>query len=150
MTVDWNAIQQEYEAGGISLRALAAKHDVALSTLYDRSRKWNRTPNTERQKKPNTDNYQLQLVKMEAPSPANAIEGANLGIEGLVTYLRKHHKDMDLADHVKAATALSQYNKIVINAPPDDEDDEAEDLSGFTDEELALYAEFQARARRRA
>jgi hypothetical protein len=148
---DWEAIQQEYEAGGISLRALAAKYAIPLSTLYDRSRKWNRTsPNTEQQKKPNTDQFQLQLVKMEAPSPANAVEAAHLGITILVTYIKQHQKEMDLSDHVKAANALSQYNKIIINAPPDETGEEEEDFSSFTDEELALYAELQERARRRA
>jgi hypothetical protein len=67
-----------------------------------------------------------------------------------VTYIKQHQKEMDLSDHVKAANALSQYNKIIINAPPDETGEEEEDFSSFTDEELALYAELQERARRRA
>lgn len=148
---DWDEIQKEFEEGSLSLRALATKYDVPLTTLYRRSQKWQAPErNTERQKQRNADHFQLQLVKMEAPSPANAVEGASLGIDALVAYLRKNYKEMDLADHVKASNALAQYNKIIINAPPDEEEDENEDFSGFTNEELLLYAELQERAKKHA
>jgi len=59
---------------------------------------------------------------------------------------------MDLSDHVKAANALSQYNKIIVNALPDNEEreEEEEDLSGFNEDELRQYAEYQERAKKRA
>jgi hypothetical protein len=58
---------------------------------------------------------------------------------------------MGYDDHVKASNAMERYNKIIINAPPDEEpDEEQEDLSEFTEEEARAYAEFQERAKKRA
>ncbi len=146
---DWDAIQADYEQGGMSVRALAAKYDVAPTTLYDRSRKWSRTPEQPKTRTP--EHVQLKLVKAELPSPPNAVEGANLGIDSLIAYLKANRARMDLSDHAKAANALWQYNRIVVNAPPqdDEQDEEQEDYTAFTDEELAVYAELQERAKRK-
>lgn len=154
---DWEAIRREYEAG-ISYGDLAARYGVPKTTIHRRSKKWNGTErNTESGTERNAQAQQnispihaLRLVP--APSPANAVELANMGLEDLLQLMQKSKGDMDFADHVKASSAMAQYNKIIINALPDDEehDEEPEDLSGFSEDELRLYAEFQERAKKRA
>lgn len=151
---DWDAIQHEYEQGGMPYHELAAKYGVPQTTLYRRSRKWNGTErNTEKRgTERNAEQLptgSLRILRSELPSPPSAIKGANLGLVALVEHLEANARLMDLADHVKAANALSQYNRIIINAPPESEDEEQEDFSGFTDDELRLYAELQERAKRR-
>ncbi len=151
---DWKAIREEYEAGGISLRQLAAKHNVSKSYLIEKRDKegWNRPPNrppTSIGASASGGENAIHVLRSVLPSPTNAVEGANLGINALVEYLRRHASEMDPGEHLKTSNALAQYNKIVINAPPEEEEEE-EDLSGFTNEELQLYAELQERAKKRA
>jgi hypothetical protein len=153
--IDWTAIQAEYEAGNFSsIRALAARYQVPLTTLYDRSRHWqtpeHRTPNTEHDRGDTQTPRNLRMMHPELPSPKNAIDGANLGINSLVVYMQQNSRLMDPTEHSKAAQALTLYNRILINATPDEQagpDEAREDFSSFTDDELALYAELQERAR---
>lgn len=157
---DWEAAQRDFEAGNGSLREIAERYGVKPTTLYDRSRKWQK-PNTEHRtpnkKNPDTGQSNVSPIHalrlMPSPSPANAVAGATLGLEDLLNLMQKSKGQMDFADHVKASGAMAQYNKIIINALPDDEEEtqeEQEDLSGFNEEELRQYAEYQERAKKRA
>lgn len=152
---DWETIRREYESGGTSLRQLAVKHNVSKTYLIEKRDKehWNRpTDRPTTQDRP-VGSGEICILRSVLPSPPNALEGANLGLDALVTYLKANRLGMDLSDHVKASNALSQYNKIIINALPDDEEEvqeEEEDLSGFNEDELRQYAEYQERAKKRA
>jgi hypothetical protein len=92
------------------------------------------------------------LRPMPSPSPANIVAGANMAANDLIELIEKSKGNMDFADHMKASSAMTQYNKIIINALPDEdeEQEEQEDLSGFTEEETRIYAELQERAKRKA
>lgn len=158
---EWESIQREYEGGGISLRQLAVKYGVSKSAIGDRKfrEQWREPakPDGRTPDKKNPDTGQSNVSPIHAlrlmPSPANAVAGATLGLEDLLNLMQKSKGQMDFADHVKASGAMAQYNKIIINALPDDEEEtqeEQEDLSGFNEEELRQYAEFQERAKKRA
>lgn len=153
---DWEAIRREYEAGGVSFQQLAEKYKPSKSAIHRRAQKemWDGmgrdAENVGRDGTEQEEVRNLHILRSVLPSPPNAVEGANLGLEALVNYLKDHKATMDLADHVKAATALSQYNKIIINAPLEAEEEEQKDFSEFSEEELRQYAEYEERARKRA
>jgi hypothetical protein len=152
---DWEAIRRDFEAGNGSFREIADRHNVKLTTLHDRSRKWQK-PNAER-RTPNNPNAEQEgeqsnissihaLRLIPVPSPANAVAAANLGLGDLLELMEKSRGKMDFADHVKASNAMAQYNKIIINAPPEEEEEEQKDFSAFSDDELRQYAEYEERA----
>jgi hypothetical protein len=154
---DWEAIQREYEGGGVSLRLLAAKYGVSKSVIGDRKfrEQWKEPakPDGRTADKKNPDTGQQNIFRlMPAPSPASAVALATMGLEDLLGLMQKSKGSMDFADHVKASSAMAQYNKIIINALPDEEEqeEEQEDLSGFSEDELRQYAEYQERAKKRA
>lgn len=123
MRPNWEIIQREHEAGA-TYGELAARYGVPKTTIYRRSQEWNNgtTRNdesgTERNDAERRNVRPFRVVRSDLPSIPSAADGANLGIDALVVYLRDHAKTMDLSDHVKAATALSQYNRIIVNALP--------------------------------
>jgi hypothetical protein len=158
---DWEAIRREYEVGGASLRQLAVRYGISKSTIdrHAKSERWDgtagRDSGTGQQKDGTAGQQNISpihiLRQIPAPSPPNAVEGANLGLEDLLELMQNNKGKMGYDDHVKASNAMERYNKIIINAPPDEEhDDEQEDLSGFTEEETRIYAELQERAKRKA
>ena len=144
---DWNVIRQEYEQGNFtSLQAFADKHQVPKTTLIRKRDTGGWT--TDRTNRLRTGpNGSIRVLRSELPSIPSAVDGAKLGIDGLVTFLQQHKRDMDLLDHVKAATALYQYNRIIVNAAPEDEEDDIElitintrDLSADGLAELKAFA----------
>jgi hypothetical protein len=147
--IDWTAIQAEYERG-VSVRALEAKYGVPKSTIHLRAKNQHWTLDTGQHEPLDSPGpLHLRMIRPELPSPKNAIEGANLGIESLVTYMQANRLLMDPTEHSKAAQALTLYNRILINAPAEtaSQDEGLEDFSNFSDDELAMYAELQERAR---
>ncbi len=104
-TANWTAIRQEYEQGD-SLRVLAARHGVGVTTIHDRSKSehWVRTlgerkTNTERPPIPTDDAFSL----------------ARYALHKLIELAQG---DLDLKDHKLLSDALSQYNKVIAAAPP--------------------------------
>lgn len=138
---DWEAIRREYEAGGITLRPLALKHGVSKTTLIERRNKEGWTRPTDRPTVRPDGN--ITILRNELPSIPSAVDGANFGIEALVEILKANKasdKKMDLSEHVKAATALYQYNRIIVNAIPV-EDEEEDDTDLITVDTRELTAE---------
>lgn len=126
---DWDAICKEYAAGGISFEELAFKCRVAKTTLQRKFQKWTGPDRTAKNGPDRTEEEprSLHIVRNELPSIPSAVDGANFGIEALVEILKENKtrdKKMDLSEHVKAATALYQYNRIIVNAAPVDEKEE--------------------------
>lgn len=134
---DWEVIRHDYEQGA-SLRLLEERYGVSKSTI-DRHAKTGQWDGTARNGTAgqSAEVIPLRVVRNELPSIASAVDGANLGITALVQYLRVHAKEMDLSDHVKAATALSQYNRIIVNAEPADEEQEDTNLITVDTRELS-------------
>ena len=104
-TANWESIRTEYEQGD-SLRVLAARHGVGVTTIHDRSKseRWVRTlgerkTNTERPPIPTDDAFSLSRFALH-----KLIELAQ--------------GDLDLKDHKLLSDALSQYNKVIAAAPP--------------------------------
>lgn len=131
---DWEAIQREYETGGITLRPLALKYGVSKTSLIERRNKEGWTRPTDRPTTNDRPVGSITVLRNELPSIPSAVDGANFGIEALVEILKENKtngKKMDLSEHVKAATALYQYNRIIVNAIPV-EDDEEEDTELIT------------------
>ncbi len=72
---DWAAIRADYEAGGVSLRQLAAKHDVSKTYLIERRNKeqWNR---------PTTDHsFSSQGVSNPPTRDVNAVNRVALALK---------------------------------------------------------------------
>lgn len=104
-TANWETIRQEYEQGD-SLRVLAARHGVGVTTIHDRSKseQWVRTLG---ERKPNTE---------QPPIPTDdAFSLARFALHKLVELAQG---DLDLKDHKLLSDALSQYNKVIAAAPP--------------------------------
>jgi len=104
-TANWESIRTEYEQGD-SLRVLAARHGVGVTTIHDRSKseRWVRTlgerkTNTERPPIPTDDAFSL----------------ARFALHKLIELAQG---DLDLKDHKLLSDALSQYNKVIAAAPP--------------------------------
>lgn len=137
---NWEAIRKEYEAGGTTFEELAFKYHIAKTTVYRNIGKRNGTErNGESGTERNGDPRPLHIVR-ELPSIPSAVDGANYGIEALVEILKENKtsdKKMDLSEHVKAATALYQYNRIIVNAVSvEDEDENDTDLITVDTREL--------------
>src|SRR5229473_2947302 len=96
---DWEAIQGEYESSDIPYPELAVKYGVPAGTLYSRSRKWNQDSRSRSRKILSRIENQESGVRIAslhvlrpAPSPVNAVAGANLGLEALVEILQENAK----------------------------------------------------------
>jgi len=144
---DWEAIREEYESSNTSFRELAEKRGVDHTTLYRRSKKWNATQRNAQENATRCNEVApLRIVRTELPSIPSAVDGANLGIQALVGYLRENAKTMGLLEHVKAATALYQYNRIIVNAAPEEEEDKLDlvtiDTRDLSPDELAKMKAF--------
>ena len=126
----WNAIQREYETTALSFRALATKHHIPTTTLYNRSRKWKRSADVEEQEP-------LSIVPAEPERTHDASGGATLGISALVAYLNKNARNMNLTDHIRASTALSQYSRILASQVAEEDTTENFDLITIDTRELS-------------
>lgn len=151
---DWEAIRREYENSDIPYRSLAVKYGVPPATLYSRSRKWNQASSIKQKNQASSirqevSTQSIHILRNEFPSPPSAIKIANLGLEALAEILEENNRKknengerkMDLADHVRAANALSQYNRVIVNAVPPENEEQEDDSDIITIDTRDLSAE---------
>ena len=129
MSVDWDAIRADYEAGKMSLRRLALFYGVSKTYLIERRDKENwRKPTTDR---PPTDHIvkpassRARSEKKEPttppltrPAPRAALEIARSGLALLGQCVDV--ESLTLTEHKLVADSLSQYVKVLVTAPPDE------------------------------
>lgn len=131
---DWDAIQREYEAGGISIRLLAAKCGVSKSVLHHRIQSWDRTGQDTKKNGTGQDGTQERrdiapihvLRPVPSPSPVNAVDIAQLGLKAILKIMKEDDEAdvrWDLGELVKAANATTQFNRIIISAVPERNED---------------------------
>lgn len=104
--INWHAIREDYETSRLSLRSLAAKYGVKLTTLHDRikSEQWHRTLGEQRTPPP-----------VQQPAASRGIRGL---ADRMVTRLETIAEDnLTLLEVKLLADSLSQFNKIKITAP---------------------------------
>lgn len=158
---DWEAIRKQLEEhgkGSLSYEEFAKEHGVSKTTLLRRIQKWTGPVRTgksgpDRSEVDREHFSPIHVLRSELPSPPSAVKGANLVVEDLVEILeekRKNKAKLEIADYLKVANALSQCNRIIINTPAETEEEDQEDFSGFSEDELRQYAEYQERAKKRA
>ncbi len=105
-TANWTAIRTEYEQGD-SLRVLAARHGVGVTTIHDRSKLecWVRTLG---EQKPNREHY--------LPPTADALSIAHAVLHNLAEAAKR--EDLELKDIKMLADSLSACQKVILAAPP--------------------------------
>ncbi len=139
---DWNAIEQD-RAAGMSLRTLEAKYDIRKSTLAYRFNKPFREASL--------DNAHSDIGQIGQPCTAPPTDIVAL-VKRLIEQLSRISKDeLDLKEHNLLAQALSQYFKIMVAAPAQEQSagQQQFDLSILTEEELeqvqSIFAQAEAR-----
>ena len=137
-TVDWPSIRQEYVQGASKL-ALSMKHGISRQAIIKQARKgkWIAPLVTAPEYKvtpPVTNALPINLTEL---TDLQIVEKA---IADLYRHLEAGH--LELNQHKLFADALSQYRKIKLLIPPEDQEHSAYDLRQFldlcTDEELAI------------
>lgn len=117
---DWQAMRADYEQG-MSLRALAAKYGISKTYIIEKRdrEQWNRPPTTDR---PTTVPMRLPSSYTPPPAPAGAIAIARAGLRLLGNNVNV--QSLTLTEHKLLADSLSQYVKVLVTAPAEDESDQ--------------------------
>lgn len=125
---DLKAIRAEYENSPLSIRSLAAKYGISKSTLAARaqSEHWHRSPISSFLDGQNRAGVQdtVQAENEQVDALAIALQG----LAGLAVIVKQ---SMDLREHKLLADALSQYFKVILAAPPQEQS-----RRGYLDPEL--------------
>ncbi len=129
--VDWPSIRAEFEQG-LSQRSLALKYGVSQAAISKRANKerWVITPVIMPQPEVISDNQELE------PEIASLLQAALQGLAQLTP------QEFTLKEQKLFADALSQYNKIKLTLPPEEQDLSQYDLrlllADATPEELSI------------
>src|SRR6266705_1522720 len=119
--INCDSIRADYE-GGMSLRAVAAKHGVSKTYIIEKRNKeqWNRPDQPTM-----TDRPLKQIVSIHpSPMPPNAITIASNLLADLAHLVQGEESRLTYSDHVKASRALSEYVRVLIVAPREAETQE--------------------------
>jgi transposase-like protein len=146
---DWEAIRSEYESSSITFKDLATKHGVAVTTLYNRSRKWSRNSKIPNSEEKNSESKSEN--SNELSSDPSAAKGAKEALNDLLELIKKSKGKMSFVDHQKASNAIAQYNDIIVNAVPELEQENIRvvtiDTRDMSVEMLNLLEEFTEKMR---
>lgn len=142
---DWEAIERDFHAGQ-SLRVLAARYGIPKSTIH---------------KHFNAPVKKDGYVDMGGTDGGQSVDSGQaflpLSTEDIGTLTRRlidqlsliAKESLTLKEHALLANALSQYNKVMLTAPQEQQH-RGTDWSIFTEEELAIIQPIFARAEERA
>lgn len=144
---DWTQMRREYEEQGLSFQLLASRYGVPKTNIIRRA-------HAEGWQKWTVDRSKV-VHAPDLPPRQNDADTTTLARDMVVQLAEIAQKEtLDLRDHKLFADALSQYNKIIVTAPPAGQDDLPGnvDWSIFTPDELAIIQPIfaQAEARRAA
>jgi hypothetical protein len=137
-TVDWPSIRAEYESGA-SKQALSIKHGITRQAIIKQARKgkWITPLVTAPEHMVTPPVTNALPINLEKLSDLEIVEKA---IADLYRHLEAGH--LELNQHKLFADALSQYRKIKLLIPPEQENYAAYDMREFlaacTPEELAV------------
>ncbi len=158
--IDWPSIKKDYEQG-MSLRSLSTHYGPGKSTIHERAlaEQWTRPdvtrtpdiqPRRTSDKKERTSSRTSPRTEPEQPPDPTTVDLARVAI-GQLSDIAK--VPMDLKEHTLFAQALSQYNKVIVTAPQEQELPRGVDFSIFTEQELSviqpIFAIAEARERER-
>lgn len=120
MSIDWAVIREQYESGRASLSSLEREHGVSRQAIKKHVLKegWV-TPRLQ----VTVTHVTVPPVPVKLPIPADAVAIARAGLKQLA----KHFEDnacIDIRDHKSLSDALAQYVKVIVTAPPKEEEDE--------------------------
>ncbi len=150
--IDWPSIKNDYEQG-MSLRSLSTHYGPGKSTIHERAlaEQWTRpdvtrTPDIQTRRTSDKKERTSPRTESEQPPDPTTVGLARVAI-GQLSDIAK--VPMDLKEHTLFAQALSQYNKVIVTAPQEQELPRGVDFSIFEPDELAVIQPIFARAEER-
>jgi len=116
---DWSKIREEYEQG-VSLRQLATNHNVSKTYIIEKRNKENWTRPLPTDRPTTTDRVPTPLKPKPLPIPADARAIARTGLSQLARHLEGDDL-LPITCHKLISDSLSQYVKVLITAPAENE-----------------------------